>query len=364
MPYSRQQARLAHRRRPLGQRLRAQWRDTQVLFREFRGLLTAFALVVLACATSFMLLWNSFTSYERLAFPEALYFVITMLFLETTIEFPGEWFLELYFFLMPVVGLIFLGLGVADFAVLLFNRKAREKEWEAAVASTFNRHIIVCGVGHLGIRVVRELVILHEDVVVIEHKPDNHRLQEVRSYDIPVIIGDAREESILEKAGLERASSVIICTNDDLINLQIVSRIREMNESIRVVMRMFEDEFGHSVAEHFNVNAVMSASALAAPAFAGAAVKTEIMHTFAVAGRVMGMGRLEVEVGSALDGSTISTLEHELDVSVIMLQSNSTMDITPSGDRVLSAGDVLHVVAELPNLRSLASRWNRRGSRP
>jgi Trk K+ transport system NAD-binding subunit len=221
----------------------------------------------------------------------------------------------------------------------------------------------VAGLGHLGIRVVRHLVQLDEDVVVIEVKPDNERVDEVHSYQIPVIIGDARNVDILKQAGLDRALSVIICTNNDLVNLQIGARIREMDKDVSLVMRMFNDEFARSIAEPLNISAVMSASLLAAPAFAGAATHTNILQTFAVEDRVLAMGRIEVTPNSQLEGCPISKIGEELDVSVVLLQTDGHVDVHPEPDAVLSAGDVIAVVAELPKIRALTNQWNRARSR-
>lgn len=58
---------------------------------------------------------------------------------------------------MPLLGLSILAQGLADLGGLLFNRRQRSQEWEMAIASTFDRHIVVVGLGHLGYRVVPQL---------------------------------------------------------------------------------------------------------------------------------------------------------------------------------------------------------------
>lgn len=351
----------AHRRheRRLGRRLRAVLRHTVVIFREFAGILAAFFLTLLVSAFAFWLLWTYVAGNDHLTFVGALYVVVTLMFFEPSLDFPGEPYLELFFFLMPVLGLIFLTLGVADFAQLLFQRRTNQQEWEDAMASTFQDHIIVAGIGHLGLRVVRELVVLDEEIVAIEVNPDNHRLEEVRGYDIPVITGDARYAETLRRAGIDRASALIIATNNDLANLQIASRVRETNKQIRLVMRMFDDEFARTIANRFDVSAVMSASLLAAPAFAGAATATEIIQTFRVADRVLVMGRIDIQAGSRLDGCQVGDIGAELDVSIVLLETNGSVDVRPQPEIVLRAGNVIAVVAEMPKIRKMTLEWNR-----
>lgn len=355
---TRSAAAAAYRRRSPARRVTAALRDTWVLVREFRDGLILFAAILLIGALSFRLLWNA-SQPEPLRFLEALFAMLTMIFLQPTLDFPEQWYLDLYFFVMPVLGIIALARGLSDFAALLFNRRSRQNEWEVAVISTMRDHIIVAGVGHLGIRVVRELVLTDEDVVVIEQKAESSRLDEVRSYDIPVLVGDARSPEVLRRAGIEQASALIVCTNDDLINLQIASRVREIDANIRIVMRMFDDEFARFIAERFGIAAVMSASGMAAPAFAGAATGTEITQTFKVGDQVLAMGRIDVQRGSRLDGATIGEVERSTDASIVLLRSDSGVDLRPPPDALLHAGDEIAVVAALPQIKLLASRWNR-----
>jgi voltage-gated potassium channel len=362
MSPARETALLPTRQRRLRRRTRAMLRDTWVLVREFWWILALFALTIVLSAISFQWLWNR-SPLTPIRLIDAFYYVGTMLFFQPTLDFPREWYLDVYFFLMPLLGLIFLALGVADFAVLLVNRRLRQNKWEESVASTYSEHIIVAGLGHLGIRVVRELVRLDEDVVVIEMKTDNERIDEVRSHKIPVLIGDARSVDVLKKAGLDRALSVIVCTNNDLVNLQIGARIREIDKDVPLVMRLFNEEFAGSIAEPLNISAVMSASLLAAPAFAGAATRTNILQTFRVEDRVLAMGRIEVSPNSRLEGCTIATIGEELDVSVVLLQTDGQVDVHPEPDATLSAGNVIAVVAELPALKALTNQWNRARTR-
>lgn len=337
---------------------RASARDTWVLLREFRTPLLLFLLTLFLGAWSFRILWNR-SQPEMLSISEALYDVLTMIFFQSAVEFPSVWYLDIYFFIMPALGLVLLALGAADFVTLLFNRSSRQAKWEEAVASTISDHIIVCGLGRLGLRVVRELVGLDEDMVGIEYKENSPSFPEIRSYDVPILVGDARSAEILDKAGLMRAKAIIICTNDDLMNLQIAARIRERNKGIRIIMRMFDDEFARGMADRFDISAVLSASQLAAPAFAGAAIGAEIIQTFKVDDSVLVMGRVQVQPGSRLVGAVVSSVEHELDLSIILLQSGGAVDIHPQPEAILQPGDVIAVVADLPVIKQLASQWNR-----
>ncbi|MGF1506632.1 MAG: potassium channel family protein [Anaerolineae bacterium] len=360
MPPSPEAVYHAQRRRSPIKRIKVGLRDTWLLLREFQGILIAFVLTMFVATWSFWSLWNLTPDAPSLRPIEALYFIVTMLFFEPTLDFPDAWYLDTYFFLMPLLGLIFLTLGVADFAILLFNRQARQDQWEASVASLMNNHVIVIGLGHVGIRVVRELVLLEQDIVIVQNSEIEDHFEEARSYEIPIIVGDGRSVETQEKAGVSRAAAVIICTCDDLANLQMASHIRQQRSDIRIVMRMFDDQFARTMAQGFNIDAVISSSGLAAPAFAGAATGTEIVQTFKVEEKVLAMGRIAVKEGSQLDGMTIGEVEEMVDVSVVLLHTvDGHIDIEPDSGYQLTGSDVIAIISEMKSIQQISARLNR-----
>jgi voltage-gated potassium channel len=147
--------------------------------------LLIFSLAVIGGGLAYYFLSNQ--AGEPLANPlEAIYEVLTMTFLQISGSFPHTWYLGLFHFIMPVIGLILLAQGVTEFSVMLFNRRARGKEWEIAVASTFNNHIILVGLGHLGFRVAKELVNSNPDVVIVEANTKADLINSVKALGIPV----------------------------------------------------------------------------------------------------------------------------------------------------------------------------------
>jgi Trk K+ transport system NAD-binding subunit len=288
---------------------------------------------------------------------ESVYTALTLVFFQGTENFPGEWYRQIFFFLMPILGLAFLGLGAAEFAVLLFNRQSRQAQWEVALASTYRRHIIVCGLGHVGIRVVRELVALGEDnIVIIERDPQLSRVEECKAYGIPVVQGDALLTETLRDAGVQRAEAYIVCTNDDLLNLQIAMTVRDVSPDIRLVVRMFNDAFGRQLGEQLGFDNVFSASALAAPIFAGAATGTAVTQTFYVEDELMNMSRLRVQANCRLAGAAVGDLERDLDLSVVLHQRDKDVDLHPTPEIMLRADDLIVVFANLAGLAELRKR--------
>ncbi len=137
--------------------LRLWLRDARVLLSQFGGSLGAFAVAVIGGGALYFLLGGVAGAEHPATMHEAWYLVLLMMFLQAGENLPTAWYLAVFYFLMPVLGLAILSQGIADFSLVLFNRRARGEAWNVAVAKTYNNHIVIIGLGHLGFRTARAL---------------------------------------------------------------------------------------------------------------------------------------------------------------------------------------------------------------
>lgn len=339
-------------RYPWKRYLLANWRDTRVLLREFRWPLLGFTGSILLGGLLFKLLYTH-SQVESLSYAEAVYTVFAMIFFEPIVPLPQLWYLQVFFFLMPIVGLAFIAQGIVNFGVALLNKKTREGEWQVSLASTYKDHVVVAGLGRLGFRIVQQLLKFNEDVVAIEIDPKTEFVQRVLDLKVPVILGDATHSTILRDAGVDRAGSLITCTENDLTNLEIALVARELKQDIRVVLRMFDDDMSPKIADKFDISSAFSTSALAAPAFAAAATIGEIRDTIHVGDYVLSFSELTIRPDTRLAGWRIENLERELDLSVIVHRRGERVDFHPGSEVALQAGDQIFVLATLDVLGRL-----------
>jgi Trk K+ transport system NAD-binding subunit len=284
---------------------------------------------------------------------ESIYLVLSMAFLQNSSHFPHTWYLGIFYFIMPVVGVIILAQGVTEFSVMLFNRRARGKEWEIAVASTYNNHIILVGLGHLGFRVAEELINMEQDIVIIEANPKADLTATVKKMGIPVIQDDASHELTLESAGAQRARAIILCIQNDSLNLKIALKAQRLNPKIHVILRIFDDDFAQGLQEQFGYSA-FSATGMAAPAFAAAASGVDMTRPITVEGQSMSLAHLKIEPESILNNQTVSEVEQKYRLSVVLIRRNSLSDFHPPAEYCLSVQDELAVLGGLNEIRTLA----------
>ena len=283
---------------------------------------------------------------------EAFYVVLTLAFLQSSGVFPDNLFLELFHFVMPLIGISILALGLADFGILLFNRQARSKEWEMAIASTLNKHHVLVGLGHLGFNVIQNLKGMNQQVAVIEQNPSADLITAVRSLDIPVIQDDAGRETALQAAGVRKASSIILCIQDDAVNLKIALKARSLNPGIRVVMRTFDDDFAKALSAQFGFIAI-SGTGLAAPAFAASATNSDITRPISIEGESLSLARITISPGSDLEDQTIGQIEDHYLVSVILVRHDGKSYFHPTDSHPVRSHDMVAVLGRPDRLHQL-----------
>jgi Trk K+ transport system NAD-binding subunit len=337
-------------------KFKAGWRDTWLLFREFALPLSIFIITIFGGGIIYYFL--ACYAGEPLTTPlESIYQVMTMTFLQIGGSFPQAWYLGMFYFIMPLVGLILLAHGVTEFGVMLFNRRARAKEWEVAVASTFNNHIILVGLGHLGYRVAEQLMSMGQEIVIIEANPKADLINSVKTMGIPVIQDDATREQALESAGVKCARAIILCTQNDSLNLKVALKARKLKPEIQVIIRIFDDDFAQALQEQFGYIA-FSATGMAAPAFASAAAGVDMTRPMTIEGQVMSLAHLKVEPASQFVNLTINDVEQKYNLSVVFMRHERISDFHPSADCRILAMDVLAILGGPNEILALVSANN------
>ncbi len=330
--------RLSTRRR----QWQAAWRDTLILLREFQTPLLIFTVTIIGGGLIYASI-AGLVGEPVHSLTEGIYIVLTATFLQPVGDFPNHLGLQLFHFVMPVIGVVILAQGLADFGSLLFNRRARNKEWEMAVASTMKNHIVLIGLGHLGYRVAQRLYEMGENVAVVEVNPGTHTIVAARDMGIPVIEGDARHASSLEGANIKDARTIILASQNDAMNLQIALKARSLNPDIQVVIRIFDEDFAHSLQEQFGFIA-LSATEMAAPVFAAAAAGADVTNPISIEGQQLSLARLAIHPSSKLADKTVGFVEDNYHLNIILLRHDHKSEMHPTDTSPLHAGDTLAVL--------------------
>lgn len=328
----------------------------KVLFREFKGFLIVASTAFLISALLFYLFYPKaeLPHGQNMTMAQAAYYTLLMIFFETPLNYVEDWRLSPLFFLLPVLGLVTIAEGVVHLSNLLFQRKRFSREWQKMMAETFVDHIVVCGLGNVGVRVVEHLKRSGEEVVVIESEKDNRFAYEASALDIPVLEGDARDQTVLETASIRQAKAIIAVTNNDLVNLEAVLTARDLNPGIRVVIRMFDQRLAKKMEKVLKFDGAYSSAARAGPLFAQAAISGHILDSFEFGGTVINAVQIGVEANTKIVGLTIDEIRSRHEVTVLLHEkADGQLDWNPAPSNVLHVGDKMLIMTDREGFKRL-----------
>jgi Trk K+ transport system NAD-binding subunit len=245
---------------------------------------------------------------HRISLLDAVYFTVETV---TTVgygdySFRGEpaW-LVVFAVVLMMAGALFVAVFFALVTNMLVSRRIEESLGLQKITA-LRGHVLVIGLGTVGLRVARQLHDAGRDVVVIEKSEHNRHLGQLRALGIPVMLADATLPEVLASARLAAASAVAVLTSDDLANLETGLAVRDQLgprwSATPVALRIFDPQLAHSVKETFGFRSVRSTAALAAPWFVGAALGLDVLSTFYAGDELLLVARLTVTPGGGLEG--------------------------------------------------------------
>ncbi|MFN8530094.1 MAG: NAD-binding protein [Anaerolineae bacterium] len=351
-----------NQRTRLSRMIRALWRYSAALWSEFYVPILGFLLVTIGGGWLYGLLYEA--AYGRsISLLELPYWMLTLMVLQgiPNESVPPEPQLAIFWYLMPIFAVILIGRGAADFIRLFFNVGENSSAWEEAVASTYRNHVIVVGAGgHVGLRVIRQLIKLGYEIVGLDKGVQGERDTELKMLHVPVVNGDGRLPHTLDAAGIEHAQALVICTSNDQTNFEVAMRARGMRHDLRIIVRQWDNQFADQLKQFLGIDAVFSVSDIAAPVFAGAAAGVEIAPSLRVASEDYSMVRIVVEPHTFLDGYPIGELQKQYQMDIVLHERQGEVKVQPAHDLIVESGDTLVIFARHAQILELSTQARRR----
>jgi Trk K+ transport system NAD-binding subunit len=222
-------------------------------------------------------------------------------------------------------------------------------------------HIVLVGFDRIGQRVAALLREFRQPVVAITDSPDNVD----PTPSIPVLVGDPVLE--LAKVNLPTAKSVVVLTEDQLLNLEValVARetARQVDREIRLVVRTYDQRFSDNLSNLLPEAKALAAYGLSAEAFAGAAFGENILGLFQLNEQTILVTEYAIDAEDTLVGKLLAQVSYGYGVVPIFHQRaaqptslDPTEGLMPPDDRRLQVGDRLVVLASINGLRRIEHR--------
>jgi Trk K+ transport system NAD-binding subunit len=219
-------------------------------------------------------------------------------------------------------------------------------------------HVIVAGLGNVGTRIVGQLHDLGYDVACVDRREDATGIAMARRLGLKVVIGETHREESLRAAGITTCQSLVTVTNSDTANLETALQARGLNEDLRIVLRLYDDDFAERLQKTIGNTVSRSVPYLAAPAFAAALLEHQVLRTIAVGRHVLLLADVRVMADSELAGQRVRDVHQASEVRVIALRGRGSeqVDWTARGDYRLQPQDRLFVLATRSGLGGVLTR--------
>jgi hypothetical protein len=99
-------------------------------------------------------------------------------------------------------------------------------------------HVVVIGLGQVGLRLCFLLRRLGVGVVAVDDQEDGENVGLAREHGLPVVIGRGADPSLLRTLSLPNACALAAVTDDDLQNVSIAMAALAVDPDLRVVLRV------------------------------------------------------------------------------------------------------------------------------
>jgi Trk K+ transport system NAD-binding subunit len=124
-------------------------------------------------------------------------------------------------------------------------------------------HVLVVGLGQVGLRLCLELRRHGVPVLAIECDGTQHHVTIARRAGIPVIIGHGEDRALLEALGAPRARALAAVTSTDTTNIEVTAATRAVAPELDVVLRAGDDELASETQFLFRIGTVIDVNRLA-----------------------------------------------------------------------------------------------------
>ena len=218
-------------------------------------------------------------------------------------------------------------------------------------------HYIVCGLGDTGVHVLDEMLKAEVDFVGIEAEEERLiHLSDTR--DFLYLQGDATDDELLIRAGIERAQGLVTCLSRDQDNLFVVISARKLNPHLKIASKAVEDNSpgklitagADEVVLPDHIGGLRLASGILHPQLVG------FLESMTQNRQGAQFTESIIQKDSPLDGISLkaASIQEQTGLVVVAIQdSDGAFLYNPPGDKKMVAGDALLVIANQKQLQTL-----------
>ncbi len=237
-------------------------------------------------------------------------------------------------------------------------REIMGKRMMAKELARLNEHFIVCGYGRIGKVICSTLDENEQRFVVIESDPGE--FQNIVNSGYTVIQGDASEDEILKKAGINSAKGLIAVVSTDADNVFITLTARGLSPQINILARSSGAQGSKRKLKRAGADCVISPYTIGGMRMAHSVIRPNVIDfleaTMAVDEYNLQIEELAVRETAHFTGKTLmdSNIRKSFDIIVIGIKRGTeNMLFNPQPDTVILAKDILIVLGKRQQISEL-----------
>lgn len=259
--------------------------------------------------------------------------------------------------------LFVMGIGVISYIAsqttqLIFESEIFRKRAMNKQLQSMSQHYIVCGYGRIGHRIAEVLDEANIPIVVVENRPSS--IERIKADQLLYVEGDAQDEEVLKKAGVEKAKGLICALSRDQDNVFVTLIARELNNDIFILVRTNERANTKKV-RRAGADKVISPYEIGADRMANVILRP---HVDRFIDNILGgatqdhvFDEVKIFEGAELAGKTLSeaSIRQKFYVVIIAIIPEDKQDIqfNPGSDDTINVGDSLIVLGDVDRINQL-----------
>ncbi len=227
----------------------------------------------------------------------------------------------------------------------ILGRKKVEKKIDA-----LSGHYIICGFGRIGSMICRELAANHVRFVVIERDIDV--LEGIDDDRYLWMKGDATQDDILTKAGIQRAVGLVSVVTSDSENVYITLTARGLNPNLYILARSGE-EGTELKLKRAGANKVVSPYSIGGMRMAQSILRPNVVDFIEIATGSehmdLQMEEVTMAASSPFCGETLVSSGFRKEIGVIIVgikKADGQMIFNPNPQATIDAGDTLIILGD------------------
>lgn len=200
-------------------------------------------------------------------------------------------------------------------------------------------HVIICGLGQVGYRVLEEFIRLKQEVVVVSTVIKKEHEKLILDNNVKVVPGDARDHDVLVKAGIAAAKAIIALTKKDIENVEISLKAKSINPDISTIVRIYDELLASKIESGFGIERAFCTPAIAAAGYVASVLSDKLCEYIRFGKENVFLFEWDITNQSTLLDKTVEECRTYLGIEPVFVKNSDEKPEMPKSSYRFKIGD-------------------------